>query len=183
MKISETNIPGVLLIESDIYRDQRGFFSESYSQKKYDSNGIGYQFVQDNLSHSKKNVIRGLHFQLKHPQGKLVRVARGRVYDVALDIRCNSPTFGEYFSSVIDDSNLLQIFMPPGIAHGFCVLSDEAIFEYKCTDYYVAGDEAGVLWNDPDLKIDWPIDDPTISDQDLKFPKLKDISKNNLPNY
>tara|TARA_B110000014_G_C20118002_1_gene591162 strand:+ start:1631 stop:2182 length:552 start_codon:yes stop_codon:yes gene_type:complete len=183
MEVRQTNIPGVLIIKPKVHIDSRGLFTETFSSKRYEEAGIDYVFVQDNLSHSTKNVIRGLHYQIKKPQGKLVRVTRGRVFDVALDIRLNSPTFGSYFSTVIDDSDFCQIFLPPGIAHGFCVLSDCADFQYKCTDYYVTGDEGGVLWNDLDLNIDWPLKDPIVSKQDQKLRKLADIPKNLLPKF
>tara|TARA_B100000029_G_scaffold511360_1_gene605216 strand:+ start:534 stop:1085 length:552 start_codon:yes stop_codon:yes gene_type:complete len=183
VEVKTTKIPGVLLIRPDIYSDRRGFFTETFSNKIYNEAGIDYEFVQDNLSHSRKNVIRGLHYQIKKPQGKLVRVTRGRVFDVALDIRLNSPTFGKHFSTIIDDVDFCQLFLPPGIAHGFCVLSNSADFQYKCTDYYLEGDEGGVLWNDSDLKINWPTENPIISDQDQIFKKLLDIPENLLPKF
>ena len=183
MEVKKTNIPGVLVIKPKIHSDTRGLFTETFSTKRYAKVGINQTFVQDNLSHSSKNVVRGLHYQIEQPQGKLVRVTRGRVFDVALDIRLNSPSFGSYFSTIIDDSDFSQLYLPPGIAHGFCVLSDCADFQYKCTDYYVTGDEGGVLWNDSDLNIDWPLKDPIVSKQDQKLRKLADIPKNLLPKF
>jgi len=183
VEVKKTNIPGILIIKPEVYSDSRGLFTETFSSKRYTKAGINYEFVQDNFSHSTKNVIRGLHYQIKKPQGKLVRVTRGRVFDVALDIRLNSPTFGTYFSIIMDDVDFCQLFLPPGIAHGFCVLSDSADFQYKCTDYYLEGDEGGVLWNDSDLKINWPSENPIISTQDQRFKKLADIPENFLPKF
>jgi dTDP-4-dehydrorhamnose 3,5-epimerase len=181
MDIEETNISGVFLLKPEVYRDKRGFFLETYSEKIYSDLGISNKFVQDNFSHSKKNVLRGLHYQIKQQQGKLVRVTQGRVFDVAVDIRKNSPSFGKYYSAILDNKNCYQLFMPPGIAHGFCVLSDFVDFEYKCTDYYSPQNEQGVHWNDPDISIDWPIENPILSIQDENLPFLSNISKNLLP--
>ena len=180
MKIIETSIEGVLLIEPNIYRDNRGFFLETYSENEYFEQGIKIKFVQDNLSSSKKNTLRGLHYQLKNPQGKLVRVSRGTVFDVALDIRKGSSSFGKYFSTILDDQKFHQLYMPPGIAHGFCVISNFADFEYKCTDFYSPENERGVLWNDPELAINWPIINPIVSTRDKAFKILSDISKEEL---
>ena len=176
-----TNIVGVLLLKPDIYKDDRGFFLETYSEKKYSDQAIDSKFVQDNFSHSQKNILRGLHYQITKPQGKLVRVTSGSVYDVALDIRRDSPTFGQHFSTTLDDKNFNQLYMPPGIAHGFYVISDTADFEYKCTDYYHPEDEAGVLFNDPELDIKWPNKNPDVSERDAKFPRLSEIPKERLP--
>tara|TARA_B100001758_G_C18392648_1_gene603873 strand:- start:109 stop:654 length:546 start_codon:yes stop_codon:yes gene_type:complete len=175
-----TPLEGVLIIKPDIHRDDRGFFTETYSKEKYFSLGIREEFVQDNYSRSKKNTLRGLHYQIKKPQGKLVRVINGRVLDVAVDIRQDSKTFGQYFSVFLDDVNFYQLYMPPGIAHGFCVVSEFADFEYKCTDFYSPKNEKGVLWSDPDINIDWPVENPIVSSKDLTFNQLKDIPKNEL---
>ena len=180
MKIIETSIEGVLLIEPNIYRDNRGFFLETYSENEYFEQGIKIKFVQDNLSSSKKNTLRGLHYQLKNPQGKLVRVSRGTVFDVALDIRKGSSSFGKYFSTILDDQKFHQLYMPPGVAHGFCVISNVADFEYKCTDFYSPENERGILWNDPELAINWPIINPIVSTRDKAFKMLSDISKEEL---
>ena len=175
MKIKETNIEGVLLIEPDIYRDDRGFFLETYSEIKYFEKEIKVKFVQDNLSSSKQNTIRGLHYQIKKPQGKLVRVSRGTVFDVALDIRRSSSTFGKFFYTILDDQKFHQLYMPPGIAHGFCVISKFADFEYKCTDFYSPEDERGILWKDPELAINWPVKHPIVSSKDQGFKRLSEI--------
>jgi len=180
MKIIETSIEGVLLIEPDIYRDNRGFFLETYSEKRYFQKEIKIKFVQDNLSSSKKNTLRGLHYQLKNPQGKLVRVSRGTVFDVALDIRKDSSSFGKYFSTILDDQKFHQLYMPPGIAHGFCVLSNFADFEYKCTDFYSPENDRGILWNDPDLAINWPVKHPIVSSKDQGFKRLSEIPVEDL---
>ena len=181
MKIIETSIEGVLLIEPNIYRDNRGFFLETYSENKYFEQGIKIKFVQDNFSSSKKNTLRGLHYQLKKPQGKLVRVSRGTVFDVALDIRKGSSSFGKYFSTILDDQKFHQLYMPPGVAHGFCVISNFADFEYKCTDFYSPENEKGVLWNDPELDIIWPVKNPILSAQDQSFFSLSKIPREQLP--
>lgn len=150
------NISGLCLIEPMVYRDARGYFIETYNQKDMEENGINVVFVQDNQSSSVKGVLRGLHFQKQYPQGKLVRVIRGTVYDVAVDIRLSSPTFGKHFGIILSEENHLQLYIPPGFAHGFLVLSDIAEFCYKCTDFYQPGDEGGLAWNDPQLGIEWP---------------------------
>ena len=181
MKVITTNIAGILLLKPDVYKDQRGFFIETYTEEKYLQEGIEKRFVQDNYSHSKRNVLRGLHYQLKKPQGKLVRVVKGAVFDVALDIRLSSPTFGCYFSTILDDQDFHQLYLPPGIAHGFSVISETADFEYKCTDYYNPGDEGGILWNDSDLDIKWPVKNPILSPSDQSFPCLSAIAREELP--
>ena len=181
METMITNIAGVLLLKPDIFEDNRGFFLETYSEKKYFNEAIDSKFVQDNFSHSQKNILRGLHYQINKPQGKLVRVTSGSVYDVALDIRRSSPTFGQHFSTILDDQHFNQLYMPPGIAHGFYVISDTADFEYKCTDYYYPEDEAGVLFNDPELDIKWPNKNPDVSERDAAFPCLSKIPKERLP--
>ena len=183
MIISETKIPGVLIIEPDVFPDKRGIFWETWRLQRYQEAGISADFVQDNVSVSKKGTLRGLHYQHPHGQGKLVQVLSGSVFDVAVDIRLGSPTFGKSHSETLSDSNHKQLYIPPGFAHGFCVLSDTAIFSYKCTEYYDASAEAGVAWNDPDLKINWPIENPRLSNKDKAFSRLKDIKEDSLPHH
>jgi len=177
MKITETELPGVLIIEPQVFGDERGFFLESFHAERYREAGIDMAFVQDNHSRSRKGVLRGLHFQRRHPQGKLVRASRGSIFDVAADIDPASPTFGQYVGVTLSDENHRQMWIPPGYAHGFCVLSDEADFEYKCTDLYYPNDEGGVLWSDPDLNIQWPLSNPLLSAKDLALPSLADLAK------
>jgi len=178
MKITETKLPGVVIIEPQIYEDERGFFLETYNRKRYSELlGVDVDFVQDNYSHSKCHVLRGLHMQLQRPQGKLVRVIRGHVWDVAVDVDPRSPTFREWVGVDLTRENQKQVYIPPGYAHGFCVLSEEADFEYKCTDFYLAGDEVGIAWNDPDLAIDWPERAPILSDRDAANPTLRSLHR------
>jgi dTDP-4-dehydrorhamnose 3,5-epimerase len=183
MKVTKTKLPEVLIIEPDAFGDARGWFLETFSQKRYEQTGIKLSFVQDNVSYSAKNVLRGLHFQHPHSQGKLVQVLSGEVFDAAVDIRVGSPTFGQWVADNISAANHRQIYIPPGFAHGFCVLSDTALFSYKCTDYYDAVSEAGVIWNDPDLKILWPVGSPIVSKKDAGYPRLRDIPKDKLPKF
>lgn len=167
MKVTRTKLDGVLILEPQVFRDERGFFLESYNRKRYgDIPGLDLEFVQDNHSHSKKNVLRGLHLQRRHPQGKLVRVVTGRVWDVAVDVNPDSATFRQWVGVELTESNHLQFYIPPGFAHGFCVLSDSADFEYKCTEFYHPDDELGLLWNDPELGIRWPVSNPVLSARD-----------------
>jgi dTDP-4-dehydrorhamnose 3,5-epimerase len=175
MKIIKTSIPEVIVFEPPVFTDSRGYFLETYQQQKYAEAGISKSFVQDNQSYSTKNVLRGLHFQLRHPQAKLVRVTQGSVFDVAIDIRKNSPTFGKWHGEILSAENKKQMYIPENFAHGFCVLSDSAEFLYKCTDFYVPGDESGLIWNDPELGIKWPIDEPILSSKDAELPRLSDI--------
>ena len=178
MKVSKTKITGLLIIEPDVFSDDRGFFFESFSKMRYEEIGINYDFVQDNFSKSKKGTIRGLHYQIgDKSQGKLCQVIEGKVLDVAVDIRFNSPTFGKYFSLVLDSQKKLQLWIPPGFAHGFSVLSEEAIFSYKCTNYYSKTHERAILFNDPDLNIDWKTSSPVVSEKDLKAALFKNIEK------
>ena len=172
MKITDTKLEGVKIIEPKKYSDSRGFFLESYNQKKYLEAGINLKFVQDNHSSSKKGVLRGLHFQKSRPQGKLVRVTSGKVFDVIADVNKDSKTFGKYLSIELDSLNHKQVYIPPGYAHGFLVLSDTADFLYKCTDYYNPEDEGGVMWNDNLLNIDWPIKNPILSEKDSCYNSL-----------
>jgi dTDP-4-dehydrorhamnose 3,5-epimerase len=174
MKIKETNLKGVLIIENEVFSDNRGFFKETYSKERFHDNGISLNFVQDNFSFSNKNVIRGLHFQKSNPQGKLVWCPYGSVLDIILDIDPVSETFGQYISVELSNERHLSVWIPPGYAHGFSVLSDNAMFCYKCTELYNPSDEAGIIWNDKDIRIDWRIDDPLVSSKDSNFPTLND---------
>ena len=183
MEIIDTKIKDVKLIKPKIYGDSRGFFLETYHKDQYKKAGISNHFVQDNHSRSKKNILRGLHYQLDKMQGKLVRVSNGRVYDVAVDMREGSPTFKEYVSFILSDKNQYQLYIPPGFAHGFCVISDEADFEYKCTEFYNPNSEVGIMWNDPCLGIDWPISDPIVSDKDNKNFLISEIPNTLIPKY
>ena len=173
MKATRLAIPDVVLIEPKVFGDARGFFFESFNQKAFnEATGTNHQFVQDNHSRSAKGVLRGLHYQIQQPQGKLVRVVRGAVFDVAVDIRKSSPTFGRWVGAELSEDNQHQLWVPPGFAHGFLVLSDMADFLYKTTDYYAPQYERSILWNDSDLNIDWPIGEPILSNKDrqgLKF--------------
>lgn len=175
MKVRKTALDGVLLIEPRIFHDPRGQFLESYTRKKYEENGIAAEFVQDNHSISGKGVLRGLHYQVNRPQAKLVRVVQGEVFDVAVDIRVDSPTFGQWTGNRLSAKNMLQMFLPEGFAHGFCVLSETAELLYKCSDYYSGPDDRGIIWNDPDIGIDWPVKTPLLSDKDRGYSRLRDI--------
>lgn len=176
MKVVNTKLEGCVIITPDVFGDERGFFLETFQEARYaDLAGINIPFVQDNHSRSSKFVLRGLHFQKTKPQGKLVRVVKGEVYDVALDIRKGSPTFGNWEAVILSDKNKKQFWIPPGFAHGFLVLSDSADFEYKCTDYYDPFDEGTILWNDSSLNITWPTNKPILSDKDAKALKLDEL--------
>lgn len=180
MKVVNTNIIDVKIIEPRVFGDERGFFLETFQQERYQSMlDIDFEFVQDNHSRSVKGVLRGLHFQKSKPQGKLVRVVRGRVFDVAVDIRPDSPTFGQWAGVELSEENKCQFWVPPGLAHGFLVLSDTADFEYKCTDYYDPTDEGSLIWNDVDVAIEWPQIDVEIqlSEKDKNASTLKDLFK------
>jgi dTDP-4-dehydrorhamnose 3,5-epimerase len=181
--LTETRLPEVLLLEPRVFGDSRGHFFESYHQAKFEELGIRDRFVQDNQSRSFRNTLRGLHYQLKHPQAKLCRVLVGRVMDVAVDIRRGSPNFGSWVSAVLSAENMLQIYIPPGFAHGFVVLSETADFLYKCSDFYDPEDERGVAWNDPELGISWGIANAVISDKDSRYPPLSNIPLEDLPEY
>jgi dTDP-4-dehydrorhamnose 3,5-epimerase len=180
MKIVQTPLSGVLVIEPELFKDDRGYFFESYHQKKYADAGIPPTFVQDNQSRSVRGILRGLHAQLKRPQGKLVRVLSGEIFDVILDIRRESPTYKKWFGVTLSGDNFRQCWIPPGFAHGFCVTSDSAEMAYKVTDFYDPTSELHLLWNDSDLKIDWPIKNPILSAKDRAGVRLKDI-ENQLP--
>jgi dTDP-4-dehydrorhamnose 3,5-epimerase len=184
VKVTPTKIPEVLIIEPDVFGDERGFFIETWHADKYAALGIDAPFVQDNHSRSGRGVLRGLHFQLKHPQGKLVRVMSGAVFDVAVDIRKGSPTFGLWEGVELSGDNYKQLYVPPGFAHGFCTLSESADFLYKCTDFYNPEDEHGIIWNDPDIGIEWPGDDFVVSEKDSKNRSLEEIMDLDLlPEY
>ena len=183
MKVTETKLPGVLIIEPQVFGDERGYFMVSWSQQRYRDVGIKQDFVQSNVSKSQKGVLRGLHFQNPKPQGKLVYVLEGEVFDVAVDIRRGSPTFGQHESIVLSADNHKQFYVPEGFAHGFCVLSESATFCYMCTNYYDASADASILWNDEALAIAWPVVSPNLSKKDSNALKLKDINQNILPVY
>lgn len=177
-KIIETPIKDLILIETKVFKDPRGFFMETYNQKEFEEIGLKLNFVQDNLSLSKKGVLRGLHFQIKRPQGKLIRVIKGRVYDVAVDLRINSPTFGKWYGVELTGDNGLAFYIPEGFAHGFLTLEDETYFFYKCTELYHSEYDGGIIWNDPDIDVKWPlnkIDELIISEKDKNLPRLRDI--------
>jgi dTDP-4-dehydrorhamnose 3,5-epimerase len=170
-----TPVPGVILVEPQVHRDERGFFLESYHARKYRDGGIGRPFVQDNHSCSSRGTLRGLHAQSPNPQGKLVRVVEGEIFDVAVDVRRGSPTFGRHVSVSLSVENMKQIYVPPGLLHGFVVTSDTAQVEYKCTSFYDASADFSVAWNDPDLAIPWPVDDPILSAKDAAAPRLAGV--------
>lgn len=176
-------MPGVVLIKPKVLDDVRGFFFESYRRDVLAGAGIKDEFVQDNHSRSSRGTLRGLHYQLRHPQGKLCRVVAGEVLDVAVDIRRGSPAFGKGMSAVLSAENKTAIFIPKGFAHGFAVLSESADFLYKCTDYYYPDDQYGIAWNDPELKIQWGIDAPLLSARDKNYPVLSQIPADRLPGY
>lgn len=177
MQIIDTNIQGAVIIEPKVYGDHRGFFLETYRDRQYrDQAKIQLPFVQDNHSRSSRGVLRGLHFQKTKPQGKLVRVVRGEVFDVGVDLRKDSPTFGNWIGVWLSEDNHRQLWLPPGLAHGFIVTSDSADFEYKCTDYYDPSDEGCLIWNDPDIGIDWPSESPLLSDKDTAGLSFKAVT-------
>ncbi len=175
MNIITTQLEDVVIIEPEVFRDSRGFFMETYNQDRYKEAGIAGIFVQDNLSYSVKGTLRGLHFQVKRPQAKLVQVVTGEIFDVAVDIRQGSSTFGKWAGVYLSEKNKRQLFIPEGFAHGFCVISKTAHFLYKCSDFYFQHDEGGIVWSDPDIGIDWPVKDPIISEKDKQLPRLSGI--------
>ena len=187
MKIIETSLPGVLVIEPKVFGDKRGFFLESFREDVLQEAGINAHFVQDNHSRSKQGVLRGLHYQLNQTQGKLVRVATGAVFDVAVDVRFGSPNFGKWYGTELNEDNMRMMYVPPGFAHGFVVLSEYADFLYKCTDYYHPESEQGIAWDDPELDIDWNIsaikETISLSDKDKNNVLLKDQPGEKLPSY
>ena len=183
LKFTEKSLPGVVLIEPKVFEDDRGFFMETFHSGKYNEIGISGPFVQDNHSHSRKGTLRGLHYQLKNPQGKLVSAVKGEILDVAVDIRRGSPGFGRWTGNLLSGKNKRQLYIPEGFAHGFCVLSETADVIYKCTDLYTPGDEYGVFWADETIDIVWPMENPILSEKDLKNPTLADIEDAHLPVY
>jgi dTDP-4-dehydrorhamnose 3,5-epimerase len=173
---TETSIEGVYIIEPTVFGDDRGYFMETYHEEEFREAGLDFNFVQDNQSRSKKGVLRGLHFQYTRPQGKLVRAIKGAVFDVAVDLRKDSSTYGKWEGVILSEQNKKQFYVPEGFAHGFLVLSDEAEFTYKCTDFYNSDDEGGILWNDPDIGIDWPLEDieeVSLSEKDEQWNSFK----------
>src|SRR4051812_30246721 len=183
MNIEPTRLPGVLILGPRVHRDPRGFFMETWNKQRYAAAGLPAGFVQDNLSESRRGVLRGLHYQHPAAQGKLLQVLYGEIYDVAVDIRRGSPTFGQWVGVVLSSDNQRQFYVPEGFAHGFVVTSDTALFSYKCTNFYRPQDEGTVLWDDPDLGIDWPIADPILSAKDQAGVPLKDIPAERLPDF
>lgn len=180
IKVTRCDIEGLCVIEPTVFQDERGYFMETYNQNDFREAGLNMVFVQDNQSMSTKGVLRGLHFQKEFPQGKLVRAVRGAVFDVAVDLRADSETYGKWFGVVLSAENKKQFYIPEGFAHGFLVLSDEAEFAYKCTDFYHPGDEGGVKWDDPEIGIEWPIEEGMqliLSEKDQKWLGLKDTFK------
>lgn len=173
---TEAFIKGVYVIEPTVFGDDRGYFMETYNYEEFKVAGLDMVFVQDNQSKSKKGVLRGLHFQKKYPQGKLVRVIKGEVFDVAVDLRKESETYGKWYGVILNEENKKQFYVPEGFAHGFLVLSEEAEFVYKCTEVYHPEDEGGIRWNDAEINVDWKIEDPMISEKDSKAPLFKDIN-------
>ena len=176
MKVIDTKLPGVLIIETKVFSDSRGFFKETFQAERYQEAGIEYTFVQDNCSRSQKGTLRGLHFQLTKPQGKLVSCYKGAVFDVAVDIDPASSTYGQHVGVELNEENHKQLWLPPGYAHGLCVLSETADVHYKCTDYYDPSDEGGVIWSDPDIAIAWPIANPLLSSKDALLPTLAKLN-------
>ena len=183
MKVVETNLPGCVIIEPAVFGDDRGFFFETWNAERYGQLGLPDKFVQSNVSSSARGVLRGLHYQWPNPQGKLVSVLEGEVYDVAVDIRRGSPSFGRWAAVILSAENKRQFWIPEGFAHGFAVLSERAIFSYLCTAQYDRSADAGVRWNDAAIGIDWPIDSPLLSEKDGKAPFLADVAEDRLPIY
>jgi dTDP-4-dehydrorhamnose 3,5-epimerase len=185
MRRIETALPEICLIEPVVHGDHRGFFMESFHRDHFAELGIRSEFVQDNHSRSRKGVLRGLHYQLGRPQAKIVRVTRGRVFDVVVDLRRGSPTFGRWVGAELSEDNRLMLFSPIGFGHGFFVLSEFAEFQYKCSDFYVPDEERGIRWDDPTIGIEWPLTgiDPILSERDLDWPHLEDARDHDLPRY
>lgn len=176
MRVRETALPGVVVIEPAVFRDERGFFLESYHEGRFADAGLPTNFVQDNHSRSAKSVLRGLHYQLNNPQGKLVTVVTGAIFDVAVDIRIGSPNFGRWVGEILSEQEPRLLWIPPGFAHGFCVLTENADVVYKCTAPYDASDERGVIWNDPTIGVQWPTDEPFLSPRDMRQPAFADAT-------
>ena len=183
MKVETTALPGLLLIKPDVFGDSRGSFFETWNRQRYAAAGLDAQFVQDNVSLSRQGILRGLHFQNPQSQGKLVQALQGEVFDVAVDIRRGSPTFGRWYGCTLSDQNRLQLYVPAGFAHGFCVTSDTALFAYKCTDFYNPQTEFSLKWDDPGIGIDWPVRKPELSGKDAAGWLLADFPAAKLPNY
>jgi len=183
MEIEKTSLEGLLVLKPKVFGDERGYFFETWHQQRYDGAGAAGSFVQDNVSFSRKGIVRGLHFQNPHGQGKLITVLAGEVFDVAVDIRVGSPTFGKSFGIKLTQEKHLQLYIPPGFAHGFCVMSETALFSYKCTDFYHPEVEKTILWNDSKLGIDWPSREPILSEKDGKARPLEGFSKDELPQF
>ncbi len=181
MKVTPTSLDGVIIIQPRVFEDERGYFMETFQRSRYRDCGIHREFVQDNLSRSVYGTLRGLHFQVRRPQAKLVQVLSGEVYDVAVDIRPESPGFGKWTGVYLSEKNRKQIYIPEGFAHGFCVLSETALFHYKCSDYYAPDDEGGVIWSDPDIGIEWLVEKPIVSGKDNTYPRLEEIPADRLP--
>jgi len=181
IKVTTCDIEGLYVIEPTVFKDERGYFMETYNQNDFKEAGLNMTFVQDNQSMSVKGVLRGLHFQKQYPQGKLVRVIKGEVFDVGVDLRADSPTYGKWYGEILSAENKKQLYIPPKFAHGFVVLSDEAEFVYKCTEFYHGEDEGGIMWNDPDIAVEWPldgIDEITLSDKDKVWSGISEYVKN-----
>lgn len=183
MKITETDLPGCMVIEPRVFGDERGFFYESFNRDRFVEHGLPLDFVQGNVSSSRRGVLRGLHYQWPKPQGKYVTVLQGEVWDVAADIRPGSPTFGQWTGVVLNADNRRHFWIPPGFAHGFVVLSDTALFSYLCTETYDAAADAAIRWDDPDLAIDWPVSLPSLSAKDAAAPLLADVARERLPRF
>ncbi len=179
--VQPTDIEGVLVIQASAFEDHRGSLMEIHHARHYEEKGLDRTFVQDNVSLSRQHVLRGLHFQVLHPQAKLVQVLKGAIYDVVVDVRPESSSFGRWVGVTLDDHNRHQLYVPEGFAHGFCVLSSEALVYYKCTEFYVPGDEGAILWSDPDVGIEWPVENPILSDKDKSHPLLRDVPPEKLP--
>jgi len=183
MNVTELELPGVFLIEPKSFGDDRGFFMETFNEKRYEDAGLPSRFVQDNLSFSRRGILRGLHYQYPNPQGKLVQAVSGEVFDVAVDIRAGSPNFGKWTGARLSAENKHQLWVPEGFAHGFVVLSESALFSYKCTTLYNGEADAALLWNDPEIGVRWPDREPTLSEKDSYAPLLRDIPPEKLPRY
>jgi dTDP-4-dehydrorhamnose 3,5-epimerase len=183
VQFTSAPIPGVVVCQPDVYPDDRGYFTETYRADLYARNGVAGPFVQDNRSHSVRGILRGLHYQIAQAQAKLVSVVRGEVFDAVVDLRRGSPAFGKWFGLVLSAENRRQLYVPEGLAHGFCVLSDTADVAYKCSNYYHPGAERGLLWSDPDVGIQWPNPHPVLSPRDAGHARLKDIPEHELPRY
>jgi dTDP-4-dehydrorhamnose 3,5-epimerase len=180
MNVQRCPLEGLLIIEPKVFGDARGFFLETWNRERYRQAGVDADFVQDNLSFSRRGILRGLHFQNPHPQGKLLQVLQGEVFDVAVDVRRSSPTFGKWHGLMLSSENKRQFYIPPGFAHGFAVVSDTALFHYKCTEFYSPKDETAIRWDDREIGIEWPIKDPVLSERDAKGLRLREAPPERL---